>query len=42
MRRSVRTSTAYSIGGGAWAVLSIAGAVAGNGSASHTVLDVCL
>lgn len=39
----MRTYTAYSIGCGVvWTVLLIAGALAGNGSASHTVLDVFL
>jgi hypothetical protein len=41
MRRSLRTYTAYSIGCAiVWAVLLIAGALAGKGSASHTVLYV--
>jgi hypothetical protein len=43
MRRSLRTYTAYSVGCGVvWAVLLIAGTLAGNGSASHTVLYVFL
>ena len=43
MRRSLRSYTAYSIGCGlVWAALLIVGALAGNGSASHTVLYVFL
>jgi hypothetical protein len=43
MRRSLRTYTAYSIGCGVvWAVLLTTCALAGNGSASHSVLYVVL